>query len=81
METKKTAVEWLEEKINLYNFEFGMASMRKYIEYAKQMEKEQIIEAHQEGWGDAYDYLKDDFSAARQADDYYDETYGSNEKN
>lgn len=45
MGNKQTAVEWLEEKINLYNFEVGMASMRKYIEYAKQMEEQQIKDA------------------------------------
>lgn len=38
-------------------------------------EKQQIIDAHFEGWGDAYDYLKDETSEARQAEDYYNETY------
>ena len=67
METKQTAVEWLEEKINLYNFEFGIASMRKYIEYAKQIEKEQIKDAYDEG----------DIQLVN-AEQYYNETYGSN---
>lgn len=40
-------------------------------------EKQQIIDAHFEGWSDAYDYLKDDFSAPRQAEDYYNETYNN----
>ena len=40
-------------------------------------EKEQIINAHFEGWEDAYDYLKDEVSNARQAEDYYNETYGN----
>ena len=40
-------------------------------------EKQQIINAHFEGWSDAYDYLKDDFSAPRQAEDYYNETYNN----
>jgi hypothetical protein len=64
METKQTAVDWLEEKINLYNFEFGMASMRKYIEYAKQMEKEQI----EESFNNSYYFI--------DGKQYYDETYG-----
>lgn len=38
-------------------------------------EKQQIIDAHLEGWGDAYDYLKDVVVEPRQAEDYYNETY------
>jgi hypothetical protein len=74
METKQTAVEWLIEELGEY-FPHEIGGIHLMVEQAKQMEKEQIIEAHQEGWGDAYDYLKDDFSAARQAEDYYNETY------
>ena len=41
-------------------------------------EKEQIINAHLEGWADAYDYLKSDSNdQARQAEDYYNETYNN----
>ena len=40
-----------------------------------ELEKEQIIDAHFEGWSDAYDYLRDDNSAPRQAEDYYNEYY------
>jgi hypothetical protein len=41
-------------------------------------EKEQIINAHLEGWSDAYDYLKSDSNdQARQAEDYYNETYNN----
>jgi len=40
------------------------------------MEKKQIINAHLEGWSDAYDYLQDNGSKpARQAEEYYNETY------
>ena len=42
-------------------------------------EKEQIINAHEQGWSDAYDYYiteADSYSCAPiQADDYYNETY------
>lgn len=42
-------------------------------------EKEQIIEAHFAGWSDAYDYLQSDSNdRARQAAEYYDETYNQN---
>jgi len=40
-----------------------------------ELEKNQIIDAHFEGWGDAYDYLKNDDNAPRQAIDYYKENY------
>lgn len=39
-------------------------------------EKEQIIQGHFAGWSDAYDYLKSDSNdRARQAEEYYNETY------
>ncbi|CAB5216964.1 hypothetical protein UFOVP198_33 [uncultured Caudovirales phage] len=39
-------------------------------------EKEQIIDAHLEGWSDAYDYIYSDSNQqARQAEDYYNQTY------
>ena len=41
-------------------------------------EKKQIINAHLEGWSDAYDYLKSDSNdEARQAEDYYNQTYNN----
>ena len=45
---------------------------------ALEKEKEQIVDAHLEGWSDAYDYLKSDSNdQARQAEDYYNETYNN----
>lgn len=42
-------------------------------------EKEQIVDAHLEGWSDAYDYIYSDSNQqARQALDYYNETYNQN---
>jgi hypothetical protein len=64
MEGKQTAVEWLEEKINLYDFQVGMASMRKYIEYAKAIEKDQIAEA----FNNSYWFI--------DGIEYYEKTYG-----
>ena len=58
-----------------------VATLETSIEIAKfllEKEKEQIIQAHFEGWSDAYDYLRDDNSAPRQAEDYYEETYNQN---
>jgi hypothetical protein len=73
MENKQTAVEWLEEKINLYDFQVGMASMRKYIEYAKEMEKEQIKDSFVECYKAN---VPDVFECKLDAEQYYEETYG-----
>jgi hypothetical protein len=73
METKQTAVECLEDKINNYDFNHGMAQIRKYIEQAKQMEKEQIKNAYVEGCGDWFLHEATD---KNRAEDYYNETYG-----
>lgn len=73
MANKQTAVEWLYKKLQS---ECLIDMADELFNLAKSMEKEQIINSHLEGWGDAYDYLKDDVSEARQAEDYYNETYG-----
>ncbi len=72
-----TAVEYIQQEFlkkltdENYNISFD-----EIIEQAKAMEKEQIINAHLEGWSDAYDYLQDNGSKpARQAEEYYNETY------
>ncbi len=74
-----TAVEWL-----LYHFDEIYHIKDKFLpsdwefleETSKAMEKKQIINAHLEGWSDAYDYLQDNGSKlARQAEEYYNETY------
>ncbi len=42
-------------------------------------EKQQIINGHWAGWEDAYDYLREDNNErARQAEEYYEETYNQN---
>lgn len=40
---KQTAVEWLTEKIRI---EFGFAFSNNILKQAKEMEKQQIIDAH-----------------------------------
>ena len=57
-------------------FDFFFNELKEHTFLEK--EKEQIINAHFEGWSDAYNYLKDDFSPPRQASDYYEETYNQN---
>jgi hypothetical protein len=67
MKSKQTAVDWLEDKINNYDFNQGMAQMRKYIQQAKQIEKEQIKDAFDIGYSN---YLFDG-----GGEQYYNETY------
>jgi hypothetical protein len=61
---KQTAVEWLEEQINLGLSERGLISA---IKQAKQMEKEQIKDA----W---YDGISG--GQCGTSEEYYNETYG-----
>jgi hypothetical protein len=82
-----TAVEWLIEQLKEYDcadikdsqnwvIKIDALVLTAKVEQAKAMEKKQIINAHLEGWSDAYDYLQDNGSKpARQAEEYYNETY------
>jgi hypothetical protein len=81
MENKKqTAVEWLIESLEKleYNLEKGIISLDDYIinvrwvkDQAKAMEKEQIIEAFENGEAE---WTPFEFKTAQ---DYYTSTYGS----
>ena len=72
---KKTAVEWLVEELIKQNI--FMHLFTKEIEQAKEMEKEQIVEAHLKGYLEeipnpsASHYYKD------MAEQYYNETFKS----
>ena len=59
---QQTAVEWLRNK--LFD-EWGIGISDNVIEQAKQMEKEQIINAYEKGAEESWD-----------AEQYYNETYG-----
>ena len=62
MEKKKTAVEWLEERLDIDLVDNGW-----YFEKAKELEKQQIIDAFLEGCSDNNN---DGF-------EYYNQTYKS----
>ena len=62
---KQTAVEWILEKITLKIYLYPIISLED-IEQAKEMEKEQIIEAWEDG--------QNSFSS-RNAEQYYNETF------
>ena len=69
METKQTAVEWLDRWFR-DNPEATHEEGNKALEQAKAMEKQQIIEAYDSG-GDHYT----DFGKPIWGIDYYNETY------
>jgi hypothetical protein len=68
METKQTAVEWLIKEMTSGK----LFDWRAVFEQAKQIEKEQIIEAHEQGW-DAF--LQERHYNATYGKGYYNETY------
>jgi hypothetical protein len=68
--SKQTAVEWLEEQINLGLSERGLISA---IKQAKQMEKGQIEDAY----GDGLNAHRVDFC---NRNEYYKETYGGQDE-
>jgi hypothetical protein len=79
---KQTAVEWYENEINALfdkyeNKEISESEfliMKHNLFYpAKEMEKEQIMDAYDEGWSDGFD--DKDLNA-----EYYNETFNTNEK-
>jgi len=73
MEKKQTAIEWLVKTIN-YQIDYipikHWDSIRDIIQEAKEMEKEQIIDAYNIG---SYDTSEKQF----RPEQYYNETYGS----
>jgi hypothetical protein len=68
---QQTAVEWLLNAIETKNGEEFSSYYSEFIEQAKEMEKEQIV--------DAYDYgsLR---SGCEEGEQYYNETYGGGEQ-
>jgi hypothetical protein len=77
METRQTAVEGLEEQINLTFYVAEASEMNKrfqiVFQQAKQMEKEQIKDAFTDGCiGELYE-----LNAYYTSEKYYEETYGT----
>jgi hypothetical protein len=71
MKTKQTAVQWLEDNLNFEPYdEEEFISNNKIWEQAKQMEKEQIKDAHLIGLISSME-----MEATKQAEQYYNETY------
>ena len=68
---KKTAVEWFFENLNSHKIQL---TANELFEQAKQMEKEQIINAHIDG--QSLVSCKDEY-----AEQYYNETYNNETTN
>jgi hypothetical protein len=65
---KQTAVEWLVKQLEgVYESDY----LNKLVEQAKEMEKEQIIKAHTNGWNKG---IQNELITSQE---YYKETYES----
>jgi DNA-binding transcriptional MocR family regulator len=73
MERKQTAVEWLIEELGEY-FPHDIGGIHLMVEQAKQMEKEQIVEAWYKRGNTIVPryYLKENINGEQ----YYNKTYG-----
>jgi hypothetical protein len=73
-----TAVEWIEGYLKKINHIQESLSLRKAFEQAKEMEKEQIIDAYWGGLNGAInDYSDNKIKFGGGAEQYYNETFKS----
>ena len=72
---KQTAVKWLTEKLRI---EFGFGFSNNILEQAKEMEKQQIIDAYNIGFITPFEI---DLNTGKSitAEQYYNETFKQNE--
>ena len=68
---KQTAVEWLIEQIEIKNGKEFSSYYSEFIEQAKAMEKEQVINAHLTGLIHPLE-----MEATKQAEQYYNDNFG-----
>ena len=75
--TKQTAVEWLACEIGGLDTGVSYHYFAKKVEEAKEIEKEQIEDAYEIGFADAWDDARyDDEPKYAGSEQYYNETYG-----
>jgi hypothetical protein len=73
---QQTAVEWFNEEINKLNVGTdARVFIAKLFQQAKEMEKEQIKDACQQGFYDGLDIAKTKKSKFISAEHYYNETF------
>jgi hypothetical protein len=75
METKQTAVEWLIQELGEY-FPHEIGGIHLMVEQAKQMEKEQIIDAYNKNLT-GFNKLEQEEIGLNWSEDFYNETYGN----
>jgi len=68
---KQTAVDYIKEKLMCNEYWYENMTFDQILEQAKEMEKEQIIKAHTNGWNKG---IQNEFTISQQ---YYKETYES----
>ena len=71
MSKQQTAVEWLEEKIKSNLNNPMSVKFQEMFEQAKQLERQQIIDAHDNGYIDGAN------KKTITAENYYNETFGN----
>ena len=80
MENKQTAVQWLQDKLFELEIKIDYTAHQEtffLFEQAKQMEREQIIDAHGDKSCGGFRSNGDLFMENKTGDEYYKETYGN----
>ncbi len=74
---KQTAVEWLIKQLD-NNLDINHSwRTRQYIEQAKEMEKQQIIDAYSESAISFMDDILDNDDCKEEAENYYKDTFSN----
>ncbi len=74
-EKQQTAVEWLYLQMKKYCDDSNVPN--DLLEQAKEIEKEQIINAFEQGENNSVDYFNPE-NRIKESEQYYNETYGGN---
>lgn len=87
MEKKQTAVEWLKDQIecfgNKHELQMSWATLDELFDQAKQMEKEQIVDATVQVMMKQLNICSESgiIQLVNNAEHYYNETYGGKDEN
>jgi len=73
---KQTAIEWFTNQLEKHYVFQDIKNTTAFL-HAKQMEKEQMVDAWSDGWLNDYEYDEDVKNSAEQ---YYNENFNTNEK-
>jgi HEPN domain-containing protein len=71
---KQTAVEWLHDTWGNYPDLWSWEKIQEWFDQAKEMEKEQIVDAYVECWKAN---MPDGYECKKSAEEYYNETYNA----